>query len=467
MKLRSRFASLIGTKAFYKMVLAVAIPMMIQQGITNFVSLLDNIMVGQVGTDQMSGVSIANQLMMVYNLCIFGGTSGAGIFVAQFFGGGNHRGVRSAFQFKLIVALIVTVVAELIFIFAGPMLIQSFLHEGSATGNIQATMVYSRQYMLIMLVGLPAMALSQCYTSTLRETGQTVLPMVSGIAAVLVNLCFNYILIYGKFGAPAMGASGAAVATVLSRYVELTISAVWTHRHTAQAPFIVGAWRKLDIPSNLCKQIIRKGMPLLVNEFLWSLGMTLLSQSYSTRGLATVAAINITSTITQLFNVIFMTMGSSVSIIIGQKLGSGDLEGAKKEDKQLIAFSVASSVAIALLLLAFGPLFPRLYNTTEEVRSISTQLIWIAAALMPFNAFTHAAYFTLRSGGKTMVTFVFDSMFVCVVMVPIAWCLSRLTGLPIVPLYAICQGSEILKCIVGFIMLRSGVWVNNIVADTM
>ena len=98
MKLRSRFASLIGTKAFYKMVLAVAIPMMIQQGITNFVSLLDNIMVGQVGTDQMSGVSIANQLMMVYNLCIFGGTSGAGIFVAQFFGGGNHRGVRSAFQ---------------------------------------------------------------------------------------------------------------------------------------------------------------------------------------------------------------------------------------------------------------------------------------------------------------------------------------------------------------------------------
>ncbi len=462
MKLRS----LVGTKSFYKMVLAVAVPIMVQQGITNFVSLLDNIMVGQVGTDQMSGVSIANQLMFIYNLCIFGGTSGAGIFVAQFYGNGNQAGVRSAFQFKVLVAAVVSAAALLIFGFAGPTLISTFLHEGSETGDLQATLRYSQEYLYIMLLGIPAFALNQCYGGTLRETGETMLPMKSGIAAVLVNLCFNYLLIFGKLGLPAMGASGAAVATVISRYVELAITVIWTHRHTGRAPFIVGAWRKLQIPKTLAMQIIRKGLPLLVNEFLWSGGMTLLTQCYSTRGLATIAAINITSTISNLFNVVFMSLGSAVSIIVGQKLGAGKLDEAKKTDTQLIAFAVAVSVAIALVLAAFGPLFPRLYNTTEEVRGIATTLIWIAAALMPFHSFTHAAYFTLRSGGKTLVTFVFDSVFVCVVMVPIAWCLSRLTGLSIVPLYAICQGTEILKCIIGFIMLRSGIWVNNIVGDT-
>lgn len=462
MKLRS----LVGNKSFYRMVLAVAVPIMVQQGITNFVSLLDNIMVGQVGTDQMSGVSIANQLMFIYNLCIFGGTSGAGIFVAQFYGSRNHSGVRSAFQFKVLVAAAVTVIGLLIFGFAGPTLIRAFLHEGSETGDLQATLGYSRDYLYIMLLGLPAFALNQCYSGTLRETGETMLPMKSGIAAVLVNLCFNWILIFGKLGAPVLGASGAAIATVLSRYVELAITMIWTHRHTDRAPFITGAWRRLQIPRELALQITRKGLPLLVNEFLWSGGMTLLTQCYSTRGLATIAAINITSTISNLFNVVFMSLGSAVSIIVGQKLGAGELEEARRTDSQLIAFAVAVSVAIALVLTVFGPLFPRLYNTTEEVRGIATSLIWIAAALMPFHSFTHAAYFTLRSGGKTLVTFVFDSVFVCVIMVPIAFALSRLTTLSIVPLYALCQGTEMLKCIIGFIMLRSGIWVNKIVEDT-
>ncbi len=461
MKLRS----LIGTRAFYKMALTVAVPIMIQNGITNFVGLLDNIMVGQVGTDQMSGVSIANQLIMVFNLCIFGGISGAGIFAAQFYGSGNTEGVRETFRFKIYVAAGVLLIATVVFGAFGPQLITTFLHEGSETGNLADTLHYGTEYMYVMLFGLPPFALSQCYSGTLRETGETVLPMKSGIAAVLVNLCFNWLLIFGKLGFPVMGATGAAIATVLSRYVECAITMIWAHRHTDKVPYIPGAWRSLRIPAPLAQQIARKGLPQLVNEFLWSGGMTLLAQCYSTRGLATIAAINITNTIGNLFNVVFIALGSAVSIIVGQLLGAGKLEEAKRTDAQLIAFSVASCFLIGAVLAALSPLFPRMYNTTEEVRTIATTLICIAAALMPFHAFTHAAYFTLRSGGKTMVTFLFDSVFVCVIMVPLAWVLSRLTAIPIEPLYLICQGTEILKCVIGFFMLKKGVWVQNMVAD--
>ena len=203
------------------MVLGVAMPIMIQNGITNFVSLLDNIMVGQVGTEQMSGVAIVNQLLFIYNLCIFGGVSGAGIFTAQYFGQGNDEGVRNTFRFKLWIGVILTAAAITIFLGAHEPLIRLYLTGDQGSQDMNATLAYGISYMKVMLVGLPPFLFVQLYASTLRECGETMLPMKAGITAVFVNLIFNYILIYGKFGAPQLGVVGAAVATVLSRYVEM------------------------------------------------------------------------------------------------------------------------------------------------------------------------------------------------------------------------------------------------------
>ena len=189
----------IGDKQFYKMVLAIAIPIMIQNGITNFVSLLDNIMVGQIGTEQMSGVAIVNQLIFVYNLCIFGGVSGAGIFTAQYFGQKDDEGIRHTFRFKLWVSAILTALVIVIFIIGGESLIQIYLNGSSDGGDLAAALRYGRQYMLVMLCGLPAFMMVQTYASTLRECGETMVPMKAGVTAVLVNLVFNYLLIYGKF----------------------------------------------------------------------------------------------------------------------------------------------------------------------------------------------------------------------------------------------------------------------------
>ncbi len=460
MNIRKKF---FGNKAFYVMVLGVVVPIMIQNGITNFVSLLDNIMVGRVGTEQMSGIAIVNQLLLVYNLAIFGAISGAGIFGAQFFGCKDHKGVQRTFRFKLYICAVLAVAGILILFFGGEALIRLYLHGEDNQAALEATLKYGKEYLLVMLTGLLPFTIEEIYASTLRECGETKLPMKAGITAVCVNLVLNYLLIYGKFGFPEWGVVGAAVATVISRYVQMVVVIVWTHTHAERMPFIRGAYRELKIPAHLAGNILRKGIPLMVNEILWAAGIALLNQCYSMRGLDAVAALNISSTISNLFNVVFMSMGNAISIIVGQLLGAGKMEEAKDTDTKLIAFSILSCLVLGTLMFVLAPLFPMLYNTTQTVRHLATGLLRVAACCMPMWAFTHASYFTLRTGGKTIVTFLFDSAFLWVVTTPFAYVLSRFTALPIIPLYLFCQLLDIIKCMIGFILVKKGVWLNNIV----
>lgn len=445
------------------MLLGIVVPIIIQNGITNFVSLLDNLMVGRIGTEQMSGVAIVNQLVFVFNLCIFGAVSGAGIFTAQFFGHGDYEGVRNTFRFKFMISVAFAVIGIAVFVVGGPQLISLFLHEGGESGNIEQTLLYGEKYLHWILLGLVPFALSQVYSGTLRETGETVVPMAAGVTAVFVNLIFNFLLIYGNFGFPKMGVEGAAIATVMSRYVELCIIAVWSHTHTEKVPYIKGVYRTLKIPAELTKQIAIKGMPLILNEALWAFGIAILNQCYSTRGLAAVAGTNISSTITNLFNVVFIAMGSALAIIVGQLLGAGKLEEARETDTKLIFASVVSCLVLGTIMALAAPLFPELYNTTDEVKELATFFIVFSAIMMPFNAFLHSAYFTLRSGGKTLITFFFDAGFVWIVSIPLALALSRLTDMPVRMLYACCTGADLIKVVVGYILVKRGKWVVKIV----
>ena len=457
------FRKFIGDRQFYRRTLAVAIPIIIQNGITNFVSLLDNIMVGQVGTMPMSGVSIVNQLLFIFNLCVFGASSGAGIFTAQFHGSGDHKGITHTFRFKVLVCSLISLVGIAIFSLLNTPLIGLYLTgEGDPMAAAQA-LSSAQDYLAVMLWGLIPFALTTAYSSTLRECGQTTVPMVAGVCAVLVNLVLNYCLIFGHFGLPEMGVRGAALATVISRYVELAIVAAWTFLHADQQKFIRGAYRSIYIPKKLLWGMITKGMPLMINEFLWSMGIATMNQAYSTCGLDVVPAMNISSVLFILGSVSFMALGASVGIIMGQMLGAGVKEAELRDtNRKLVALSVASGIFFGGVLAAASPFFPRLYNADESVRNLATILICITACTIPFNSYTNAAYFTLRSGGKTMVTFLFDSCFVWSICVPLAYCLSRFAKLPIIPLYVICQSAELLKCTLGFIMIRQGKWIQNL-----
>lgn len=455
----------IGDKQFYKMLIAVALPIIIQNGITNFVSLIDNIMIGRVGTEQMTGVSVVNQLMMVFNLSVFGLISGAGIFGAQFYGKGDEEGMRYTFRFKIIMCIVFSAIAIAVFWFFGEPLISLFLHEGSETGDIELALHYGRQYLMIMLLTLVPSAITQSYASTLRERGQTVVPMVAGVTAVIINVCLNTVLIFGMLGFPKLGVAGAAIATCIAKVIEMLIVVIWTHKHKEEHSFIKGAFKSLYIPRHLIGQIFVKGTPLMVNEVMWSVGMTFLVQCYSTRGMAVVAASNMANTLTNLFNIVFMSIGSAISIIIGQLLGAGKMEEAKDTDNKLIFTATASCVVLGVVVTLIAPLFPQIYNTTDEVKSLATSFLRVAAIFMPIWAFLNSAYFTIRTGGKTFITFLFDSVFVWSVTVPTAFILSRYTDVDIIVIYFACQAVDIIKCIIGFILLKSGIWLNNIVDD--
>ena len=455
----------IGDRAFYKMVLVIAVPMVIQNGITNFVSLLDNIMVGQLGTEPMSGVAIGNQLIFVFNLCIFGGISGAGIFCAQFFGSGNHDGVRQTFRFKMMVCAAVSVIFITVFMLFDTQLISLYLHDGGQSGDIGVTLEEGRKYLAVMLIGLVPFAVNNAYVSTLRETGETMLPMKAGIAAVLVNFTFNWLLIFGNMGFPRMGVVGAAIATVMSRFVETGIVIVWTHTHKEKNRFIEGAYRGFKVSGSLARRIIIKGWPLLLNETLYSIGTTMITQCYSTRGLSAIAAVNISSTLSNLFKVVLFAAGSSIAIIVGNRLGAGKMEEARDTDNKLIFASVVMCTIMGALLFIAAPLFPAMYNTTADVKELATSFLRITALIMPIMAFNHCCYFTLRSGGKTFITFVFDSIFIWVVTLPPAFIASRYTAMGVVAMYAMVQGLETIKSFIGFSMVKKGIWISNIVAQ--
>ncbi|MBE5953962.1 MAG: MATE family efflux transporter [Lachnospiraceae bacterium] len=461
----------IGDRNFYRYILLLALPMIAQNAITSFVSFLDNIMVGRIGTEEMSGVAIVNQIIFVFNICVFGATSGAGIFGTQFYGKGDFVGQKHAFRIKVYAVFVVCAITVALFYFAGTDIISLYLSDASDVGDIELALKFGQEYMGIMTFGLIPFAISQIYTSTIRETGHTFVPMISGVVAMITNLILDVVLIFGIESVPfigqipALGVKGAAIATVMARIIECVIVVVWTHTHKNKNPYIVGAYRSFWVPGNLMKDVFVTGMPLFINEMLWALGVAAIAQCYAVRGLDVVAANNISSTITNLFNVVYIQLGSCISIVVGQRLGAGELDEAKDIARKMIFFSVICCVGIALIMMAVGRYFPDIYDTEEQIKELARTFIFISAVIMPVSAYCHACYFTLRSGGKTMLTFVFDSVFMWLIVIPTATFLAKYTTLAIGLVFFLVQSMEIIKSIIGFFMVKSGIWVKNIVDE--
>lgn len=451
----------IGDKPFYKRVLAISVPIMVQNGLTNFVNLLDNVMVGSLGTESMSGVSIVNQFVFIFNLLVFGAVSAGGIFTAQYHGLGDVEGVRNTFRFKFLMNLFISVVAIVAFIAFDDELISTFLHSGAEgeSLDLSLTLAEGKAYLKIFLFGMIPYAITQVYASTLRETEETKLPMYASMLALASNFVLNLVLIFGL----NMGVRGAAVATVFSRFAELAFVVLKTHLNARKHSFIIGAYRSFKMPGSLMRGIVIRGIPLMANEFLWSLSMTLRNQAYSTRGLDAVAAINISGVIINLINVVYMSLGASIAIIVGERLGAGDIQDARGTARKMLAFSVFVAICSGVFMAAVAPVFPKIYDTTAGVRKLSAYMTFVSAALIPFYSFAYSAYFTIRTGGRVFLTFILDSGIMWSIIVPVALVLANFTDISIWYLYLICQGAEIVKLVPGILILRSGKWARKIV----
>jgi len=450
-------------REYIRKLLKIAIPMMIQNGISNFVNLLDNLMIGRVGTNALSGVAIANQLSFVFFLVIFGATAGVGIFTAQYKGNGDDDGIRSTFQFKIVFNTLLATLCTVILAVFSPSLINLFLLGEGDPADAAETLAIGVSYMNILLISFIPVGLTQAYAGTLRDLGSTKVPMFASLCAIFVNLVGNYLLIYGHFGLPALGASGAAIATVISRFVELGILVIYAGRHPDLFPFIRGAFKKIRITRSQALRFLLKALPLMANETLWSLGMTTINQSYSYRSLDAVAAMNIQSTIWNLMGVAFIAMGEAVGIMMGHILGAGELDEARKKAGKMRMVTVLCGLVFGLLLALISPFFPLLYNTSDYIRSLATGFILISAIYMPFCAYTHASYFIIRSGGNAFITVLFDSVYTWAIVVPLAFILSRFTNMSVTLMLTIVNGMEVIKCFIAFAFVRSGIWVRNIV----
>lgn len=449
----------------YKKALLLAVPMMIQNGITNAVGLVDNVMVGSLGTESMTAVSIVVQLIFVFNLSVFGGLSGPGIYGAQYYGQGNQEGVRNVFRIKLWIGAFCMLVGTLVFATLDTALIGLYLHGNDAGIDSALTVTYAKQYLQIMIFNIFPFVITQVYAGSLRETGESFKPMIAGVCSVIVDIVLNYILIYGKFGFPRLEVRGAAVATVAARVVEMAIIIIWAHAQKRKHTFLQGVYRTLKVPVSMVKEILKKSIPIYFNEFLWAGGIAALTQCYSLRGLSVVAGMNISNALCNLLNVVFVAMGNAVGILSGQLLGAGKYKEAKANSMSLMWFTGGLCVLLTIMLVSISGVFPLLYDTSDEVRKLGGSFIVITALFFPVQGCLNALYFTLRSGGKTFVTFLFDSVYSWVVTVPIAWLLCNLTSLPILTIYAIVQSADIIKLLVGYVLIQKGIWITNLVEE--
>lgn len=454
----------IADKKFYKTLLAIVIPIILQQFITQFVSLVDNLMIGNVGNSEMTGVSLANQLLFVFNLAIFGSLSGASLFASQYYGAENKQGYQQTFKFKWLIGCLIVIIATLIFIFFDDQLLSFFINSKEGEYSDPSVVLNSgKSYLLIMLIGNVPFLIKEIYATSLREMKQTFIPMLCGIIAIGVNLLFNGLLIFGLLGFPKLGVLGAAIATVISRFVEMGIVLIYTHVKIKKFYFLNGAYKGNRLSLFSIKKFLPKTLLLITNETLWAGGLTLMLSCYAYRGLDIVSSFNIANTISNVFITIGTSLGNASAIIIGAMLGAKETEVAKQSSYRIMGFAFVISIIFSIIQIICSFIIPNIYDSSEEIKIMARNLIIISALLLPFNSVNSVCYFTLRAGGRMLITILFDSVFVIMVRVPIAFVLSHFTGLSIYWVFFFATAIDLIKIFVGYYLINKGIWIRYIV----
>ena len=443
----------IGDRAFYQRLMTLSIPLVLQQLITASIQIVDNVMVGQLGETAIGAVGVINQLFFVVIITSFGVMSGSTIYMAQYYGAKNENKLQQSFHFTIVAALAVGLVSYLLFSYADDFLIGVFTQGAETT-------LLAKQYISIIRFGLFAFAISIAISSSLRVVGITKPILWISVATIILNTVLNAILIFGLFGFPALGVVGAAIATLIARVVEAILS-LW-YLMTRQSILKLDVLRLFRIEWSLTKAIIIIGLPLLFNEFFWSLGQTTYLYAYSTRGDGALAAMNVTNTISQITFVMFQAIGAAAAVFVGNKLGENSLEEAQLNAQRLIFIATVFAVFVGFIQFAISFFVLDIYSVSEATKLAAQFNIRVNSMFVPLYTMNVTMFFIIRSGGDTTSTFLMDSGFMWVIAVPIALSLAFFTTLPITTMFLIIQGTEFLK--VGFAYHRFGKkkWVKNL-----
>ncbi|MFA6857025.1 MAG: MATE family efflux transporter [Treponema sp.] len=447
---------------FYSTLFTIAVPIILQNLLQTFVNMLDTIMVGQLGSAQIAAVGLGNQVFFMLNMILFGISSGGSIFVAQFWGKKDISGIRRTLGITLSLSFAVSVVFAAGALFFPRALIGLYSHD-------PLVIELGAQYLRLVGISYPLMAVSFAYQLAFRATEHVKLPMVSTAVSFGVNAFGNWILIFGMhadvfglhFVIPAYGVKGAAVATVFSRIVELVITLGWAYHKKFEA---AGSVRELlSFDRGFLARFIRIALPVIINESVWGFGITAQNSIFAHAGTNAIAAFNITGTISQLTWVFFIGVGNGAGIIIGKKIGEGDENMARRYAARFAWFMPLMAVGLGTLLYPLSLLLPHIFNVEPEIIRQAQYMLRILMCLYPANAFNMCFIVGIcRSGGDTVYAGFNDIFWMWAVAIPLGCFAAFVLHWDPFMIYACLQTEQLLKMSAGLLRLKSGRWLHNV-----
>ena len=441
-------------REFFARLFKLALPIIAQQFIMSSLNLVNGIMVGQLGETAVAAVGLSNQVYFLLNLLLFGVNSGAAIFTAQYWGKGDVPSIRKVMGLALLVGLAGGLLFTIVALFF-PQVALGFYSTDPAVIALGSS--YLRIYALSFLFT----SVTFCYAFVLRSVGNVRLPMIVSIGALSLNSVLAYTLIFGKLGLPVMGINGAAVSIAIARFLECAVLLWLAYR--LRTPAAARLPEMFHFDREFAGRVLRRVLPVMLNEVFWSLGITTYNAIYAHIGTDSIAAMNIASTFDGLAIVLIIGIGNACAILVGNVIGAGDEKKAFRYAGKSLALAMLGSLLIGVLVWASSGWLLLPYKVSPEVAQYAQRVLWILAATLWLRSANMVLYVGIfRSGGDTRFAFILDAGSIWVVGVPLALLGAFALHLPVYWVYLMVMGDELTKCASGLFRYFSRKWIHNL-----
>jgi putative MATE family efflux protein len=448
------FNDIFEDKEFYNKMLKLSLPVIIQNFISSFINMIDTVMVGKLGETEIAAVGIANQYFFFFNMFLIGICAGCSVFIAQYWGKKDVRNIKRIIGVGLISSIMISL-AFVIFGASSPGKIIAMFNKDYTVIDLGG------RYLRIVLVSYLFTGITFMYNFSLRSIGNAVQPMLISIVALICNAFFNYMLIFGKFGAPAMGVEGAALATVIARVTETTILVISVY--TGKGVLAASIKELIDVTFDFVKKSYRTILPVILNDICWGFASLVYSVVYGRMGTQAVASIQICNTISNLFMVAVFGMSSAAAVMVGNSIGAGDEKIGRDYAKKFSILSVAVGIILGLVLAVTSPLMLNLFNVSQMVRNNSQIILYVISVIFFIRVLCIILIVgVLRGGGDAKAAFLIEGFTMWFIGVPLTILGALVFKLPVYAVYSLAILEEITKCVMGIVRLRSGKWIKNV-----
>ena len=445
-------------REFYKKLFFISLPVIIRSTVSSFSGFIDNLMVGNLGVNAISAVSIINQLLFVFICSISGAIAGASIFSTQYFGTKNYDGVKKVFYVKFIIFIIIFLLYSLFIYFFYNKLIELFMTKGQESTKNKITGLCS-EYLFFSFLSLIPFGINNVFSSTIAESGNTLKPMIICLSCTILNTFLNYCFINGNLGFSPMGVNGASLATFISRLVEMILIIIIS----LKIDFFRKFFNKIEVDITLLKGIFKKAIPLFIDDFLFSFSFVVGIQIYSLQNIDNITIISIAAIINVFFINLIVSLGIASEIILGHELGQNNLEKANNYAYKIIKITIVASLILSTFIYLLSLYVPYFYNINETLQMYTTKCIQMYAFSFLITSLSCITFFIIRSGGNVLMLSSIESAYIWFIQLPLCYLLIKFTSLEIPMIYLIVLLSLIIKVFIGLILIKKRTWLNKLV----